>query len=766
MTTPMPLVWCAPIYEATGYADEARGIVIALEAAGIPVVLRPVAERQVPGFREQLPSAMASTLDRQAQRSATPPFLLVEHFVADGFVPTDAAAAVVGRTMFETDALPAAWVASCNALDALWVPSQFNVESFRRAGVHVPIAVVPGGIDSTQYTPDGPQYPVAGTRGTVFLSIFEWRRRKGWDVLLRAWADAFQPTDDVSLVLRTYLPGFGASAESAAWLEHAVNTFLFESCGRHRHDVAPIVLVPELVAEQDMPALYRAAHAYVSPTRGEGWGRPLMEAMSTGLPVIATRWSAHLEYMTDENSLLLDIDGLVSASDPDALVYRDTAWAEPSVSHLVRLLRGVHADRPRARDIGQRARHDMVSRWTWAGAASVVRERLRELHALHATVNRADARVVDRPGDRTRIVVDAPAFSSNTTPLELTALLAPLHRAAVQSVGPLRLNGTAADERPSIASPRYPLWRDRVTTGTVGVRARDIVLTWCSATSDSTMRVPPDATWVVCTGDAVFDHVPEWLAPHLLSRANDVWVPHAAAHAAVRELGVPESRVFRIPAMRVLDASQVAAFDSVAGVRKDARRRVLLPVSAVGDIAIAEQAVRMWPRVSGGGADLAIRIDRASEDAVREWGGEMEKRARTMRGLEHVSVWNERFAVANVPSLLRRADVLLSPHGSTHSLTWWRVARDLGCALIVPEHAAVSEWPAAGVWTIPSGPGGAMSGAALASALSAACTTDALTAHRTAMRTAAAALVSADDVAAMLVTRLLTHVSAAEGAAS
>ena len=184
MSDMLPLVWCAPIYEATGYADEARGLVVALEALGVPVILRPVLERQVPGFRDHLPSAMRDTLARQEQRKPTPPFLLVQHFVADGFVPTDAAAAVIGRTMFESDALPPAWTAGCNALDALWVPSQFNIESFRRAGVTVPMAVVPGGVDSAQYTPDGAARTIAGARGTVFLSVFEWRQRKGWDLSL------------------------------------------------------------------------------------------------------------------------------------------------------------------------------------------------------------------------------------------------------------------------------------------------------------------------------------------------------------------------------------------------------------------------------------------------------------------------------------------------------------------------------------------------------------------------------------------------------
>ena len=40
------------------------------------------------------------------------------------------ATGLVGRTMFETDGLPAEWVGRCEALDEIWVPSDFNRETF------------------------------------------------------------------------------------------------------------------------------------------------------------------------------------------------------------------------------------------------------------------------------------------------------------------------------------------------------------------------------------------------------------------------------------------------------------------------------------------------------------------------------------------------------------------------------------------------------------------------------------------------------------
>jgi glycosyltransferase involved in cell wall biosynthesis len=51
--------------------------------------------------------------------------------------------------------------------------------------------------------------------------------------------------------------------------------------------------------EEDVAALYKneSIKALVTTTRGEGYGLPILEAAASGLPVIATNWSGHLDYM-------------------------------------------------------------------------------------------------------------------------------------------------------------------------------------------------------------------------------------------------------------------------------------------------------------------------------------------------------------------------------------------------------------------------------------------------------------------------------------
>ena len=59
--------------------------------------------------------------------------------------------------------------------------------------------------------------------------------------------------------------------------------------------------------KQEMNYLYNhpKIKSFVSFTHGEGFGRPLLEATMVGLPVIASGWSGHLDFLSDEYSLVI-----------------------------------------------------------------------------------------------------------------------------------------------------------------------------------------------------------------------------------------------------------------------------------------------------------------------------------------------------------------------------------------------------------------------------------------------------------------------------
>jgi glycosyltransferase involved in cell wall biosynthesis len=121
-----------------------------------------------------------------------------------------------------------------------------------------------------------------------------------------------------------------------------------------------------MLTTAQLPQLYAAADAYVLASRGEGWGRPFMEAMAMGLPTIASRWSGNTEFMHDGNSFLVD-GNLVSCDDLSLEVFgeqlRGHRWFDPDVDHLAETMRAVAGDPAAARVRAAGARGELIDRF-------------------------------------------------------------------------------------------------------------------------------------------------------------------------------------------------------------------------------------------------------------------------------------------------------------------------------------------------------------------------------------------------------------------
>lgn len=389
-TTRPPVHWHAPIFDPSGYGDEARNLVQRVVAQW-PVRVQP-AMRASGFFAAHMDPAERKLFEHLMRTPLGDRYICLVHTPAYAFRRDPGAVYNIGRTVFETDRLSEEWVIRCNLMDEIWVPTTFNVETFRASGVVAPLHVVPEGVDVGRFRPGLAPLPIEGRRRYAFLSVFEWTYRKGWDILLRAWAEAFCPDDDVCLILRTYPANATDAADAVAEINRRIETYLQRELGRFRSDVAPILVLGNQLPQADMPRLYAAADAYVMPSRGEGWGRPYIEAMACGLPVIGTRWSGNLDFMNDENSYLIDIEGLEEVDERmEFPFYRGHRWAAPSVGHLVDLMRRVHRRAEEARERGRRARQDVVERWSWENAARAVVSRLESVSSRVISVQDSTA---------------------------------------------------------------------------------------------------------------------------------------------------------------------------------------------------------------------------------------------------------------------------------------------------------------------------------------------------------------------------------------
>ena len=129
------------------------------------------------------------------------------------------------------------------------------------------------------------------------------------------------------------------------------------------------------ITRGDMQALQRCVDAYISLHRSEGFGLGLAECMRLGKPVIATAWSGNMEYMTPDNSCLVDFR-LIPVNEGEYLHHTGQHWADPIVGHAATYMRRLVEDREFTARIGARAASDIRERLSPHVAAERIIQRL------------------------------------------------------------------------------------------------------------------------------------------------------------------------------------------------------------------------------------------------------------------------------------------------------------------------------------------------------------------------------------------------------
>ncbi|CAD7936033.1 unnamed protein product [Amoebophrya sp. A120] len=207
-----------------------------------------------------------------------------------------------------------------------------------------------------------------------FLAIGKWEKRKGFDVLIKAFQEEFRSDVEVFLLIKTSL---FHNTRRQILQEAFGKEYDAEKLDRYQH----VIIDETPLSSVEMVQLYREATAVVLPSRGEGWGRGHAEAMSMAKPLIAVNWSGPSEYMRDDNSLAVNYT-LVRQLDPNTGMYSgDGHWAEPSVSSLRQQMRWVLNHEEEAKQIGMNARRLMVEQYSLSEISKQLDKLLTELNS-------------------------------------------------------------------------------------------------------------------------------------------------------------------------------------------------------------------------------------------------------------------------------------------------------------------------------------------------------------------------------------------------
>ena len=261
----------------------------------------------------------------------------------------------------ETDRVSANWLMKTHqGIDKIIVPSEHAKSGFLQSAYEVvnnntnqktelrcasPVEVVPYPVKKQL----GPPLEIDFETEFNFLQISMMGPRKNIEQSITCFIEEFRDNDKVGLVLKT---SFSKSSlidreKTRSQLKSFVDSLGPKKC--------KIYLLHGNLTESEIHSLYThpKIHAYFTTTHGEGYGLPLFEAAYSGLPIVATDWSGHLDFLTGthkgkKKKLFAKIDYELKKVQAHAvygdLILKESRWAFPKNMSVKSQLAKVYRD--------------------------------------------------------------------------------------------------------------------------------------------------------------------------------------------------------------------------------------------------------------------------------------------------------------------------------------------------------------------------------------------------------------------------------------
>jgi glycosyltransferase involved in cell wall biosynthesis len=215
-------------------------------------------------------------------------------------------------------------VDGCNNMDLVIVPSTFTRDVYfqtvynetekdtgrllKQHKLSKPIEVLFEGADTSIYndvTDEGFNLDIQ--EDFAFLFVGHWLKgdigqdRKDVGMLIKVFAETFKDVDvKPAIVLKT-------SAGSFSVKDREVIRKKILDITKNYVNLPSIYLLYGDLSDKEMNSLYNhpKIKSMISLTKGEGFGRPLLEFSMTGKPIIASNWSGHKDFLPLDKSVLL-----------------------------------------------------------------------------------------------------------------------------------------------------------------------------------------------------------------------------------------------------------------------------------------------------------------------------------------------------------------------------------------------------------------------------------------------------------------------------
>jgi glycosyltransferase involved in cell wall biosynthesis len=211
----------------------------------------------------------------------------------------------------ETDRCNPEWVDACNRMSMVIVPSQHSKNSLTSTGlVTAPIKIVPEAYSEAILKNENTKIDELNFSTNFNFLIFGQitgnnpeNERKNIFYTVKWLCEAFERDKDVGIVIKT-------NSGRNTCIDRRLMQQTFEGLAKEirKGDFPRIHLLHGDLSDEEVSSLYRHSKikALVSLTKGEGYGLPILEAAASGLPVIATNWSGHKDFLSHGKFIEID----------------------------------------------------------------------------------------------------------------------------------------------------------------------------------------------------------------------------------------------------------------------------------------------------------------------------------------------------------------------------------------------------------------------------------------------------------------------------
>lgn len=374
---PVMLVF-GPVATRSGYGDMGRDLVrhfIEYDKFDVKIISAPWGDTPMNALDETNPKDKM-ILDRlvTGQITSQP-----EIFVHIG-VPNEAQPIgkfnILCTAGIETTVASAQWIEGCNKMDVIFTISEHSKNVFENSKYQIkaqngmvqgtlevqkPIEVLHNCIDTAVFGKKAPTDAAITkvldeiSENFCYLFVGHWLRgdfgedRKNVGFLIKMFLETFKQIKDKpqpALILKTSSAGFSIldREEILTRIEQIKQSVTLE----YNQKLPNIYLLHGELTDVEMNTIYNhpKIKAHVSFTKGEGFGRPLLEASVSAKPVIASGWSGHLDFLDKEGALL--IGGELKNVHPSAawenILLQESMWFAPEPQQCLNAMAAVFFD--------------------------------------------------------------------------------------------------------------------------------------------------------------------------------------------------------------------------------------------------------------------------------------------------------------------------------------------------------------------------------------------------------------------------------------